>query len=121
MTEGAKSVRVTTATPAKAGAQLGDVSNEAQSFVTATFPIVSRPSPGWCLWVMRVVNVIEDGRPLLVLPRRREPSLDPRLRGETILLVWRAFHPQPIKQVTLSTLFRTPAFQLTYFWYILVV
>ena len=34
-------------TPAKAGAQLGDGANCAQSFVTAAFPTGPRPPPGW--------------------------------------------------------------------------
>jgi len=38
-------------TPAKAGAQLGDVANDAQFAVTATFPIGPRPPPGWCIWI----------------------------------------------------------------------
>ncbi len=36
----------TLSTPAKAGAQLGDASNEAQSDVTTTSPLGPRPSPG---------------------------------------------------------------------------
>ena len=85
-----------TTTPAKAGAQLGDVTNEAQSLLTTTSPIGARPPPGWCSgyrvaawlqgggvaawWRVRMRSTLP-----LVLPRRREPSLDPRLRGETIL------------------------------------
>ena len=34
-------------TPAKAGVQLGDATNEAQHPVTATSPTGPRPSPGW--------------------------------------------------------------------------
>ncbi len=38
------------ATPAEAGAQLGDVANEGQRSVIATFPTGPRPSPGWGIW-----------------------------------------------------------------------
>jgi hypothetical protein len=38
------------ATPAEAGAQLGDVANEGQRCVIATFPTGPRPSPGWGIW-----------------------------------------------------------------------
>ena len=37
----------TAATPAKAGAQLGDIANGALPFVIATLPIGPRPPPGW--------------------------------------------------------------------------
>ncbi|VVT16965.1 hypothetical protein SPHINGO391_450046 [Sphingomonas aurantiaca] len=39
----------TRTTPAKAGAQLGNVANRAERTIPETFPIGPRPSPGWCL------------------------------------------------------------------------
>ena len=39
------------ATPAKAGAQLGNIANEGLPFITLAFPPGPRPSPGWWfLW-----------------------------------------------------------------------
>ena len=40
-------VAVLGTTPAEAGAQLGEVGNCMQRFVTATLPIGPRPTPGW--------------------------------------------------------------------------
>jgi hypothetical protein len=36
-----------TSTPAKAGAQLGGMSNKAQPLIKAAFPFGPRPPPGW--------------------------------------------------------------------------
>ena len=50
-------VQTISTTPAKAGAQLGDVANEGQRFVTTTFPTGPRPSPGWCcVWGTLIFN-----------------------------------------------------------------
>ena len=64
------------ATPAEAGAQLGDVANGAWSSIIATFPPGPRPSPGWCSW--------EEWLPSITLfPREGgDPDWAPAFAGE---------------------------------------
>jgi hypothetical protein len=46
---GATSLNAGLTTPAEAGAQLGDESNDGLCFITSAFPPGPRPSPGWRL------------------------------------------------------------------------
>ncbi len=74
-------------TPAKAGAQLGNVANEARSLVTTTFPIGPRPSPGWSVALggtvgIRVARGIAGLRPSLFSREGGSPVWIPAFAGK---------------------------------------
>jgi hypothetical protein len=62
------------ATPAKAGAQLGDEDGDAQPVITTTFPTGPRPPPGWCHRIgVRSATLPPAARQNSRIDRRRRP------------------------------------------------
>ncbi len=68
-----------------------------------------------------VVRVVAGAHSYLFSREGGSPVWVPAFAGKQSYWFAERFTPHTIKQVTLSSLFFTPAFQLTYFWYILVV
>ena len=68
-----------------------------------------------------VARVTAGEHPFLVSREGGSPVWIPAFAGKQSCAGCRTPPAHTIKQGTHSTLFRTPAFQLTYFWYILVV
>ena len=84
------------------------------------------PSPNWApasageVCRAAVVLLIGGVHSSLFSREGGSPVWVPAFAGKQSSL-FDALPPQTINQVTLSSLFLAPAFQLTYFWYILVV